>query len=536
MVMGMASGTTKTKEFSILNVYGQDYEAMETGNDAFYQDLNLLPVIDKMTALWGKSVRKLFFFLPKSAPETSFRRAVYADVKNEKVYRALLALTEKLAHVREMRNEKERTSHRLQRAVWKLREAGAYCSAYEELAGALSEAQLSSDGMREFLARLTEILTDGGFLQMRRETQRLLSEIQGIRFIVTYERDRISVEPVDAPTSGSAQADTPAGEEQAVAAGGKTEQPRYEEWLARFDGGEGAGMPNPFVTEPTLSELEKACLEMLKSKKPEFFTALETAAEQETEYERPLLSRFEREIPFYLAFRGFQLEMEREGFVFATPTAAENAPMEAKGLYDVALALASFPEGRPVISNDCYYGEGERFFVLTGPNQGGKTTFARSLGQLVFFAMMGLDVPAKSANVPFFAGLQTHFSVEESMETGRGKLMEELVRLAPMMEEWKQGSFVVINELFTTAANYDAQIMGKRVLSHFLSLGCMGIYVTHLAELAEETEGIVSLRAMLDEHGVQTFEIRRGSAGDTACAANQVNKYRLTYEQLKERL
>ena len=64
MVMGMASGTTKTKEFSILNVYGQDYEAMETGNDAFYQDLNLLPVIDKMTALWGKSVRKLFFFLP----------------------------------------------------------------------------------------------------------------------------------------------------------------------------------------------------------------------------------------------------------------------------------------------------------------------------------------------------------------------------------------------------------------------------------------------------------------------------------------
>ncbi|MBO4686621.1 MAG: hypothetical protein J5628_08230 [Lachnospiraceae bacterium] len=521
MVMGMASDTTKTKEFSILNVYGQDYEAMETGNDAFYQDLNLLPVIDKMTALWGKSVRKLFFFLPKSAPETSYRRDVYADVKNEKVYRALLALTEKLAHVREMRNEKERTSHRLQRAVWKLREAGAYCSAYEELAGALSEAQLSSDGMREFLAHLTEILTDGGFLQMRRETQRLLSEIQGIRFIVTYERDRISVEPVE---GGAPQG--------ASAAAGQ----RYEEWLARFDGGEGAGMPNPFVTEPTLSELEKACLEMLKSKKPEFFTALETAAEQETEYERSLLSRFEREIPFYLAFRGFQLEMEREGFVFATPTAAENAPMEAKGLYDVALALASFPEGRPVISNDCYYGEGERFFVLTGPNQGGKTTFARSLGQLVFFSAMGLDVPAKSANVPFFAGLQTHFSVEESMETGRGKLMEELVRLAPMMEEWKQGSFVVINELFTTAANYDAQIMGKRVLGHFLSLGCMGIYVTHLAELAEETEGIVSLRAMLDEHGVQTFEIRRGSAGDTACAANQVNKYRLTYEQLKERL
>jgi DNA mismatch repair ATPase MutS len=126
--------------------------------------------------------------------------------------------------------------------------------------------------------------------------------------------------------------------------------------------------------------------------------------------------------------------------------------------------------------------------------------------------------------------------VEESVETGRGKLMDELVRLAPMMEEHKKGSFVVINELFTTAANYDAQIMGKRVLEHFIGLDCKGIYVTHLKELAENRGGVVSLRAMLNEHGIQTFEIRRGEAEDTACAANQVNKYRLAYEQLKERL
>lgn len=506
-----------SREFSVLNLYRQDFAAKEIENEAFYLDLNLFPVIDKMTMPWGKAVRKLYMFLPKTPEETAFRRGVNADVNKEPIYRALLTLMERLGHVREMRKEKEKTSNRLQRAVWKLREAGAYCSAYEELAEALSGVELESEGMRKFSERLTEILTDGGFRQMKKETEELLSEIHGIRFVVTYEKDRVSVEPVDGQTAAEGEAS-------------------YEEWLARFDGGAGAGMPNPFVTDPTLTELEAACLEMLKSKKPEFFRALQAAADHETEYERPVLARFEREIPFYLAFRGFRMEMERAGFAFATPTADEGKPMEARGLYDVALALMSYPEGRPVISNDFYYGDGERFFVLTGPNQGGKTTFARSLGQLVFFAMMGLDVPAKSANVPFFAGIQTHFSVEESVETGRGKLMEELVRLQPMMEDWRKGSFVVINELFTTAANYDAQIMGKRVLAHFLSLGCKGIYVTHLTELADESEGIVSLRAMLDEHGVQTFEIRRGSAEDTACAANQVNKYRLTYEQLKERL
>ena len=122
------------------------------------------------------------------------------------------------------------------------------------------------------------------------------------------------------------------------------------------------------------------------------------------------------------------------------------------------------------------------------------------------------------------------------METGRGKLQEELVRLKPMMEENRQGTFVVINELFTTAASYDALIMGRKVLEHFIGLGCMGIYVTHLKELITAHEQAAGLQATLDAERIQTFEIRRGEAPDIACAENQVNKYRLTYEQLKERL
>ncbi|MBP5330678.1 MAG: hypothetical protein J6Y89_02380, partial [Lachnospiraceae bacterium] len=136
----------------------------------------------------------------------------------------------------------------------------------------------------------------------------------------------------------------------------------------------------------------------------------------------------------------------------------------------------------------------------------------------------------------FFSYIKTHFTVEESIETGRGKLKEELVRLAPMMDDHQKGTFVIINELFTTAASYDAQIMGKKVIEHFLGLDCMGIYVTHLKELANPREGVVSLRAMLNDQRVQTFRIARGEAEDTPCAENQVNKYRLTYEQLKERL
>ena len=104
------------------------------------------------------------------------------------------------------------------------------------------------------------------------------------------------------------------------------------------------------------------------------------------------------------------------------------------------------------------------------------------------------------------------------------------------MADHQKGTFVIINELFTTAASYDAEIMGRDVLKHFIELGCMGIYVTHLKELTTVGDGVVSLRATLGEDNIPSFKIVRGEADDSACAESVVNKYRLTYEQLKERL
>ena len=149
---------------------------------------------------------------------------------------------------------------------------------------------------------------------------------------------------------------------------------------------------------------------------------------------------------------------------------------------------------------------------------------------------MGLEVAAVSANLHYFEDILTHFSVEESVETGRGKLKEELIRLAPMMEAKYDKSFVIINELFTTAANYDAIIMGTNVLQHFIKQFCTGIYVTHLHELCEADKAVTGICAMLDENGKQSFKISRENIDYAECAANQVNKHRLGYEQLKSRL
>lgn len=509
--MGNSSDNDNTAGFSILNPDSGEFEPLESA--PFFRDLNLDQVIDRLTYKWGKNVKKYFRYIPQSPGEVSYRRDIYRDIKKDEVYAALLKFTEDLEKTESIRREKEKVRIPLQRNVWQIREVGSYCDVYEELAKSLESAGLTSGGMKGFLSVLKEILESGGYRRMREQIKKVIDEIRKLRFVITYDKDRMSVELKELEGEGS-----------------------YGRMLREKRGGDVRNLQNPFIADSTLTEMEKSCLEIIQKKKPELFAMIERTAEMSEGYEKEVLHRFEREVIFYLSFRSLQLEMEEAGFRFAEPEADEDKKMEAKGLYDMTLAITNHSKEKEVVPNDLSYEEGERFFVLTGPNQGGKTTFARSLGQLVYLAQLGLDVPAQSANVHFFPDIQTHFSVEESVETGRGKLKEELVRLAPMMEEHKQGTFVVINELFTTAASYDAEIMGRNVLEHFIALGCMGIYVTHLRELCSAGEGVVSLKATLDDHRVQTFKIIRGEADDTACAENVVNKYRLTYEQLKERL
>ena len=502
---------SKTDEFSILNPGSREFVPLESV--PFYQDLNLDQVINRMSIRWGKDMKKYYRYLPTSPEEVKYRRDIYRDIRNDDVYRALISYTEDLEAVQKLRLEKEKARIPMQKCVWHIREIGAYCAAYEALQKALEDAGSSSEGMTEFKRILKEILESGGYRQLRERIDKILAQIKQMRFIITYDKDRMSVELGTLEGEGA-----------------------YEEMLKEKIGKEIRHLQNPFIADPTLTELENSCLEILEKKQPKFFAEIKAASDQSSGYERPVLRRFEREIIFYLSFCSLQRDMENAGYVFSTPSTSAEKRMEAKGLYDLALALNCMSSGEDIVSNDFNYDKGERFFVLTGPNQGGKTTFARSLGQLVYLSLMGFDVPAESANVPFFPALQTHFSVEESVETGRGKLKEELVRLAPMMADHQKGTFVIINELFTTAASYDAEIMGRDVLKHFIELGCMGIYVTHLKELTTVGDGVVSLRATLGEDNIPSFKIVRGEADDTACAESVVNKYRLTYEQLKERL
>lgn len=478
---------------------------------ALFEDLNLGTIIDCISEHWGSDIRTYYSGFPKDQDTISYRQELLEDIQKDTIYGILYKFCLQMDQCKLFRSNKAEVTEEIQQAVWHIRETDCYCTSLQNLLTDLKKAVPSSRALTEFLKELEGYLSSPAFLSVVDKVKHFSELLNSYRIRITYTDEKIVV--AEAKRSDN-----------------------YESFLKNMFPEHQSHISNPFFSSLDLCELEAEVLNRYMKKNKSFYLDSVAFMKEHPTIEDEIFFQFRDELPFYLSFVHFQNYMKKNGYEFCRPSVTTDHSIYADNLYDLALACVNVTENKDVIRNDVLYKTGEKFYVVTGPNQGGKTTYARSLGQMIFFAKMGLNIPASSAKLPYFDSLLTHFNVEESLESGKGKLKEELTRLAPMMQEKADNAYIVINELFTTAANYDATIMGKKVISHFMNRNCMGIYVTHLNELAAPVDGIVSLRAMRDTSGVRNFKIERSAPGDSANALDQVKKYGLTYEQLKERL
>lgn len=479
----------------------------------FMIDLNLDQIVKQICMGYREDLRLYYQYFPENADCENYRREIYADVKKEAVEKLLRQFKNDMEEYYGVEKQKSTVRSPLQKSMWHIELCRVYCKLLDALCRAMNEVELTSRGLTAFREHINHINGSGEYQTMKQEMEALKAKLNGFRVSLVYENDRLILqdyEPVE----------------------GKT----YGEYLQTLHPDTNAELKNLFGVDLDFSAVERAMSELFAEMHPGFLKEVAAFHENRKHFADADFLEFARDIDYYLAAREFQKQMEQKGFIFTCPACTgKQGAFYAKGLYDLALAVRKGDE-QTIVCNEFSYGEQEKFFIVTGPNQGGKTTFARSLGQLVYFFKMGLDVPAVEAAVPKFDKIMTHFSVEESVETGRGKLMEELSRLSPMMKEEAEDALVIINELFTTAANYDAVEMGSRTLRRFIEKGYKGVYVTHLGDLCRVDERVICLMAQLDENKEPNFTMERKEPSDVPNAIHQVSKHRLHYEQIKERL
>ncbi len=498
--------------FSILDLKLEEEEGTERKFPMpdFFLDLN----IDQLMKLIrdqapGYDLSQMFYRFPADKETERYRRDIYREVKGPRVFACLDEFCAGMRRFKKALANREQVESRLQKSAWHQTAAMEYCMAVDGLLKSLGDLPIQADGLLRLRNYLEAYVSGERYRTFQVAVSHLGQQLESFSLVLEIQNNRITV------TKGTVEG-------------------AYD----RFLGKDRTGRTAPFASAYRMSELEEELFSIYRKKYPDLFQEIETFAQQYPDPGEETILALEQELQYYLAFCRFQQQLEEWDIHLSEPEWAEDKEMAAEGLYDLALACSNHRQQKKVVSNDFSYKEGEQFFVVNGPNQGGKTTFARSLGQLIYFCKMGFDVPAVWANVHYFDGLLTHFSVEESMETGQGKLMEELSRLAPMMKKETANAFVIINELFTTAAHYDGCVMGAKVLEHFIQNGCRGIYVTHLRELGDTVKRVVTMTAMLDgtkEHR-RTYKILRSKAEEEGYAGDLVKKYELTYEQLAGRL
>lgn len=517
-----------TNTFSIL--FPEGYSEFQVIQPVFFQDLQLEGILKAITSKYmGFDINKYFYTLPNSQRTILFRQNVYKDL--EKNPSMVTALKQYIYRIQESENCFRyylQVEDMIKKGSYLLLTCRNYLEALEKLSETLEKSDISSEGFQSLKEILEEMFAEEEFTGFRQMVEEAFSYMEQMNLTLLVKDSELSVLEQESQ------------KEQGVCE-------RIQEYLKAFGvepDKKDATVHNIFPAPLETCALENTIIEILQKSRPQIFEVLKRFASCGFSLSsEDFFLKLKNEILFYICFFEFEQQLKEVGYPLQFPQICAQKGMKLKGVYDVALAWKNRFSGYSVVKNDICYQSGKSFLVITGPNQGGKTTLARGIGQCVYFMLIGLKAPCDTMTSSFFESILTHFEVEESVETGAGKLKEELQRLKPMMQDLsgnRTHNFVILNELFTTATTYDARIMAQKVMKHFMENQCMGIYVTHIQELADEKsqEGAQSMVAQLDPENpsVRTFKIIPMEAKGLGYSDSIVRKYELDFEHVTSRI
>jgi DNA mismatch repair ATPase MutS len=269
------------------------------------------------------------------------------------------------------------------------------------------------------------------------------------------------------------------------------------------------------------------------------FARLEEFARRHAAFLDPKVRQFEQEVQFYLAYLDYLRPMRSAGLSFCLPeVTADSKEIFARDTFDIALAAKLAVTGGRVVTNEFELRDPERVIVVSGPNQGGKTTFARMFGQLHHLAGTGCPVPGTEARLYLFDQMFTHFEREEDIADLTGKLEDDLLRIQKALQAATSSSVVIMNEIFTSTTVGDARFLGRKVLDKVVELDLLCVYVTFIDELASFADSVVSMASTIvpGNPAERTYKVVRKRADGLAYALAIADKHGVTYERLRQRI
>lgn len=486
---------------------------------ACFHDLNLDQMVEAITTNRQAYNLKPFLYATLQDLDTiDYRQEILRDLENRSLLGALQTFAKQMRVMREYLLQMEKLSYPSQQKQWFLCAVEIYGGAVQGLLQDLSLVELHARGLLAWRAYLTEYVNGESFTALLAETQGLKADLAAITYTLLLKGSSITVRA--------------SANEQDYSA-------TIEETFARFKQGAVKDYRVKIAEHLEMNHIEAHILDLVAKLSPTIFHHLDDYCIQHQAYLDQTIATFDREIQFYLAYLDSIAPLQRAQLPFCYPRLSrECKEVSVVASFDIVLAQKLVSAETPIVCNDVALSGQERVLVVTGPNQGGKTTFARMLGQVQYLASLGYLVPGREARFLLCDQIFTHFEKEETITDLRDKLQDDLVRIDALLHQATSRSLLILNEIFTSTTATDAAFLSRKILETILDLDAQCVCVTFLDELASLSAQTVSMVSTIipGNPASRTYRIARKPADGLAYAVALAEKYRLTSQQIKERL
>ena len=243
------------------------------------------------------------------------------------------------------------------------------------------------------------------------------------------------------------------------------------------------------------------------------------ALAQSAEHVLSFFIMLQNELAFYIGCLNLYERLCEKGepVSFPLPFDCHERKHSFKGLYDVSLALIM----KNRVVGNYVNADDKELIIITGANQGGKSTFLRSIGQAQLMMQCGMFVAAESFSANICDGIFTHYKKEEDATMKSGKLDEELARMSNIADHIKTNSIILFNESFSATNEREGSEIGRQIVLALLEKHIKVFFVTHFYDFShsfyeQKMNNTIFLRAERQADGSRTFRLVEGEPLQTS--------------------
>lgn len=501
---------------SILFPYGRPEKNVNT---ELLKDLRIDDVLEQLSHGPNQGVYTTFYTPLTDLKTIAYRHELFRDLLQIPLYESLKDFQELMESYHNVYAELDAMDDEYIRSYRTIFDARRYSNVVEQLYYNLRSADLHSEALLYIRELIEDYFTSDYYLSFRRDLQHVEEIISQVSYVLRLDTNRITIRKYE-------------------------EEHDYEQEMKDFF--------SPILNEEPAVEVrkninwnttfvEKETIRALRKLYPDEFQAMKSFSEQYQVFIPEEIVLFHEDLGFYTTWLKFIAPLQMEASLpFCLPEFFEFSEdnVSFENCYDLILATKINQEKTSsVITNSLSLQDKERIMILTGPNQGGKTTYARMMGQLFYFASLGIPVPGSSAKLFLPDAIYTHFERQEQQSSFQGKLKDDIVRIHDILSKASERSLILINEMFASTTLQDAHWLGNQILMRVREKKSHCLYVTFINDLRTSRSDTIGLISQMEEDGEKrTYRIVRGEENGKAYAITIAKKYHLSREDITRRL